>query len=84
MLSVKRKHVVTADDPHGVRRADNSLRFTGGQVRERGPYKTSPPFCLAGTAVNSVFRRPFGESTAAQSDLQIDPGYELMEYFLRP
>lgn len=43
-----------------------------------------PPFCLAGTGVHSVLKLPFSEATAAKSDLQIDPGFELMEYFLKP
>lgn len=42
-----------------------------------------PPFCLAGTRVHPVLGRPFSERTAEQSDLQIEPGHELMEYFLR-
>ena len=42
-----------------------------------------PPFCLAGTAVQSALQRTFSETNAAKSDLQINPGYELMEYFLR-
>lgn len=43
----------------------------------------APPFCLAGSAVHTVLNRPFSETTARTSDLQIDPGYDLMEYFLR-
>lgn len=43
-----------------------------------------PPFCIAGHAVAAVLNRPFCESAAAGSDLQVDPGHELMEYFLRP
>jgi 2,3-bisphosphoglycerate-independent phosphoglycerate mutase len=42
-----------------------------------------PPFCLAGHAIQPVLGRPFSEEAAARSDLQIDPGYELMEFFLR-
>lgn len=41
------------------------------------------PFALAGAWVRSVMERPFTESAAAESDLQIDPGHDLMEYFLR-
>ncbi len=44
---------------------------------------TPPPFCIAGHAVQSLLERPFNESNSAFSDLQIDPGHELMEYFLR-
>ena len=43
-----------------------------------------PPFCMAGHAVQTVMNRPFSERTAAVSDLQVNPGHELMEYFLRP
>jgi 2,3-bisphosphoglycerate-independent phosphoglycerate mutase len=43
-----------------------------------------PPFCLAGTGVHTVLERPFTEKSAAASDLQIDPGHTLMQYFLKP
>lgn len=45
--------------------------------------RTPPPFCFAGHRVQSVLSRPFSEATAKASDLQVDPGHELMEYFLR-
>lgn len=45
--------------------------------------RTPPPFCLAGTNVQAVLGRPFSEAAAAESDLHIDPGHELMEYFIR-
>ena len=41
------------------------------------------PFCLAGEAVRTVLKMPYSEAAASQSDLQIDPGCELMEYFLK-
>ena len=41
-----------------------------------------PPFCVAGRGVSTVLKRPFCESNAAASDLQVDPGHDLMEYFL--
>jgi 2,3-bisphosphoglycerate-independent phosphoglycerate mutase len=44
---------------------------------------TPVPFLMAGTLVHSVVQRPFTEEAADESDLQIDPGHELMEYFLR-
>jgi len=44
---------------------------------------TPPPFCLAGHAVHSVLAKPLTEDNAARSDLQINPGYDLMEYFLK-
>jgi len=42
-----------------------------------------PPFCMAGHRVHGVVRASFSEAAAARSDLRIDPGHELMEYFLR-
>lgn len=44
---------------------------------------TPPPFCMAGTAIPADEATQFHEVAAAESDLHIDPGYELMEYFLR-
>jgi 2,3-bisphosphoglycerate-independent phosphoglycerate mutase len=41
------------------------------------------PFLMAGAWIRSVIERPFGETSAAESDLQIDPGHDLMEYFLK-
>lgn len=41
------------------------------------------PFCIAGEALHTVLAMPLSEQTAKRSDLQIDPGHELMEYFLR-
>jgi 2,3-bisphosphoglycerate-independent phosphoglycerate mutase len=43
-----------------------------------------PPFCMAGKGVVSVMRRPFTEANADESDLHIERGHELMEYFLKP
>jgi 2,3-bisphosphoglycerate-independent phosphoglycerate mutase len=42
-----------------------------------------PPFCMAGTRVRSVVKAPYSERNAAASDLKIERGHELMEYFLR-
>lgn len=42
-----------------------------------------PPFCMAGYGVSAVVQRPFSEEAARNSDLHIDPGHELMEFFLR-
>ncbi len=42
-----------------------------------------PPFCIAGTGIQNVTPATFCESDAMRSDLQIDPGFELMEFFLR-
>jgi 2,3-bisphosphoglycerate-independent phosphoglycerate mutase len=44
---------------------------------------TPSPFLLAGAWVRSAVQRPYSERSAAQSDLCVDPGDQLMEYFLR-
>lgn len=41
-----------------------------------------PPFCMAGTRVRSIRELPYSEANAAASDLKIERGHELMEYFL--
>ncbi|MGH7213226.1 MAG: cofactor-independent phosphoglycerate mutase [Tepidisphaeraceae bacterium] len=41
------------------------------------------PFCMAGTRVRSVVQNPYSETNAKASDLYIERGHELMEYFLR-
>ena len=40
------------------------------------------PFAVAGKRVESVVQAPFTEAVAAKADLHVDPGCELMEYFL--
>jgi 2,3-bisphosphoglycerate-independent phosphoglycerate mutase len=40
-------------------------------------------FAMAGTRVHSAFKRPYTEAAAKASDLHIEKGHELMEYFLR-
>jgi len=40
------------------------------------------PFAMAGTRVKSLVKGPYSEKTAAASDLKIERGHELMEYFL--
>ncbi|MFC1763599.1 cofactor-independent phosphoglycerate mutase [Planctomycetota bacterium] len=52
-------------------------------VRTRAHTADPIPFAMAGTAVTSVLKRPFGETNAAASGLCIDKGHELMEYFLK-
>ncbi len=52
-------------------------------VGKRVHTDSPPPFCMAGHRVHTVLKRPFSESAAAESDLTIDLGHELMEYFLR-
>jgi 2,3-bisphosphoglycerate-independent phosphoglycerate mutase len=44
---------------------------------------TPVPFAMAGAWIRSAVRRRMIEREAAQSDLRIDDGHELMEYFLR-
>lgn len=44
---------------------------------------TPPPFCMAGHGILADQATRFHETAAAESDLHIDPGYELMEYFLK-
>jgi 2,3-bisphosphoglycerate-independent phosphoglycerate mutase len=39
-------------------------------------------FAMAGTRVHSAFQRPYTEAAAKASDLHIEKGHELMEYFL--
>jgi 2,3-bisphosphoglycerate-independent phosphoglycerate mutase len=41
------------------------------------------PFAMAGTRVKSLVQNPYAERYANESDLQIEQGHELMEYFLR-
>jgi len=42
-----------------------------------------PPFCMAGTNVRGIQQEPYTEENARQSDLHVDPGHELMEYYLK-
>ncbi|MGD2110781.1 MAG: 2,3-bisphosphoglycerate-independent phosphoglycerate mutase [Phycisphaerae bacterium] len=56
---------------------------TPTSVSRRVHIATPPPFCLAGRGLQTVLNRPFSEANAAISDLQVDPGHELMEFFLR-
>lgn len=52
-------------------------------VVKRTHTETPPPFVMAGTGLVADRADRFDEHVAAESDLHIDPGYELMEYFLR-
>ena len=52
-------------------------------VGQRVHTRTPPPFCMAGEGITALLKRPFSESASAESDLQIERGHELMEYFLR-
>ena len=40
------------------------------------------PFAICGKRISSVLQRPFSEANARESDLHIQFGHELMEYFL--
>ncbi|MFQ5463705.1 MAG: cofactor-independent phosphoglycerate mutase [Phycisphaerae bacterium] len=42
-----------------------------------------PPFCMAGTGIQGLLRHAFNELETEKSDLRIDPGHELLEFFLR-
>ena len=53
------------------------------RVDNRKHDATPPPFCMAGTRIQGVLKRPFTEANAEESDLHIEFGHELMEYFLR-
>lgn len=53
---------------------------TGRRVHTADP----SPFCVAGDGVHTVLARAFSETNAQISDLHVDPGHELMEYFLKP
>jgi 2,3-bisphosphoglycerate-independent phosphoglycerate mutase len=55
--------------------------YTAVSTRRHDP--TPVPFALCGEHVHAVLRRPLSEAHAAESDLHIDFGHELMEYFLR-
>lgn len=44
---------------------------------------TPVPFVIGGAWVRSAVRRAYDEPSAAASDLCVDPGDQLMEYFLR-
>ena len=55
--------------------------YTLVNTRKHDP--TPVPFLMAGANVKSVLKRDFSEANANASDLHIDRGHELMEYFLR-
>lgn len=55
--------------------------YTAVGTRKHDP--TPVPFAMGGHRVHAVLRRPFNEVNAAESDLHIGYGHELMEYFLR-
>lgn len=52
-------------------------------VRTKGHHSEPPPFCYAGTGVGPGSGRPFNEREAMAAELLLDPGYTLLERFLR-
>lgn len=54
--------------------------YTAVATRKHDP--TPVPFAACGHRFYGVLQRPFNERNAAESDLHIDFGHELMEYFL--
>jgi 2,3-bisphosphoglycerate-independent phosphoglycerate mutase len=52
-------------------------------VQRRVHTSTPPPFGMAGFGIEGVSTRQFCEAAALRSDWLVDPGCELMEYFLR-
>lgn len=52
-------------------------------VARRTHTATPPCFCMAGTGVIADRATKFDEAEAAETGLRIDPGHELMEYFLK-
>lgn len=55
--------------------------YTLVNTRKHDP--TPVPFLMAGHKVRSVLKQTFSEAHANESDLHIEHGHELMEYFLR-
>lgn len=47
------------------------------------PDGTPPPVAMAGAWIRSAVVRPMHEAAAEASDMHIDPGHELLEFFLR-
>ncbi len=54
--------------------------YTSASSRLHDP--TPVPFVICGHQVHSVLKQPFSERNANQSDLHIQVGHDLMEYFL--
>jgi len=55
--------------------------YTAVATRKHDP--TPVPFVMCGKQVASVVKQPFSERAADASDLHIEHGHELMEYFLK-
>ena len=52
-------------------------------VSKRTHTATPPPFCLAGSGIVPGRSTAFDEAQAQESGFHVDPGHELMEYFLK-
>lgn len=52
-------------------------------VLKRTHTATPPPFCMAGSGIAADRTTAFTEAQGRESGLHIDPGHELMEYFLK-
>jgi 2,3-bisphosphoglycerate-independent phosphoglycerate mutase len=52
-------------------------------VGRRTHTATPPPFCMAGHRISPDRATAFNEKQAESSGLRIDPGHELMEFFLK-
>lgn len=55
---------------------------TRGAASDAGVAEAAP-FLTSGAWIRSMLSRKFNETEALASDLQVSPGWELMEYFLR-
>ena len=51
-------------------------------VRNKAHDAAPPPFCYAGTGIETGSGRPFTEAEAAAAGLKLDPGHTLFEAFL--
>jgi len=69
------------DEDEGWRLLVLPDHYTLCSTRKHDP--TPVPFAIRGAWMRSVVERPFTEAAANESDLHIDPGHDLMEYFLR-
>ncbi len=59
------------------------LLLAAGRGSAPAPAQAMSPFLMTGAWIRSLVARGFSEAAAEASDLQVSPGWELMEYFLR-
>jgi 2,3-bisphosphoglycerate-independent phosphoglycerate mutase len=52
------------------------------QCATRKHHDAPVPFAIAGTGISNVFERAYTEKDAVNSDLHIQHGHDLMEFFL--